>query len=71
METFLMLSTEKKLKSKFGYEQQKDSIANDEPVLDDNGDVLKVTYTEFYNSRDIAVISNNLRPFCNMLEHLS
>ena len=46
----------KLLKSKFGYEQRKDSIdpATDEPVVDDNGDVLKVTYIEEYTSRDIV-----------------
>tara|TARA_B100001027_G_scaffold115638_1_gene79823 strand:- start:49 stop:972 length:924 start_codon:yes stop_codon:yes gene_type:complete len=44
----------RKLEAKFGQEQLKDSIANDEPVLDDNGDVLKVSYIEKYTARDIV-----------------
>ena len=43
-----------KLEAKFGQEQLKDSIANDEPLLDDNGDVVKVSYIEKYTARDIV-----------------
>ena len=50
MVIFLMSNLGKLLSEKFGYEQRKDSIdpATDEPVVNDNGDVLKVTYIEEY-----------------------
>ena len=38
--------------------QLKDSIDNDEPVLDDNGDDIKIEEIEEYEARDIFNIKS-------------
>ena len=43
-----------RLEKLFGTVSTKDSVANDEPVYDDNGDVIKVEYIEPFTSRDIV-----------------
>ena len=44
----------KRLKGMFGYVQTKDSVADDEVVLDDNGDKIIVEFIEKYTSADIV-----------------
>ena len=44
----------KRLEGMFGYVETKDSVADDEVVLDDNGDKIVVEYIEKYTSADIV-----------------
>ena len=44
----------KRLEKMFGYVQTKDSVADDEVVLDDNGDKIIVEFIEPYTSADIV-----------------
>ena len=44
----------KRLEGMFGYIQTKDSVADDEVVLDDNGDKIIVEFIEKYTSADIV-----------------
>ena len=44
----------KRLEGMFGYVETKDSVADDEVVLDDNGDKIVVEFIEPYTSADIV-----------------